>query len=179
MAHLDSPHDLELCRRAEVHPLSKDQDEAMTKTIVILHLFPEEEPEISGDVPAGHVHPHDAVGHREALVDGHGVRHPVTGVQHYASGAACRGVSCSPSPCSPSPCSPAPSPFPCSPSPSPCSTPPPSFTCSVKTQHRLQGDEKRGDVESLEEDLCRLFPVSPGIEGSLRQEDRVLLGERL
>ena len=79
-AHLDGPHDLKLCRRAEVHPLSKDQDEAMTKTIVILHLFPEEEPEISGDVPAGHVHPHDAVGHREALVDGHGVRHPVTGV---------------------------------------------------------------------------------------------------
>ena len=93
-AHLDGPHDLKLCRRAEVHPLSKDQDEAMTKTIVILHLFPEEEPEISGDVPAGHVHPHDAVGHREALVDGHRVRHPVTGVQHYASGAACRGVSC-------------------------------------------------------------------------------------
>ena len=41
-------------------------------------------PEVAWDVAARHVDPHDAVWQREALVDGHCVRHAVAGVQHHA-----------------------------------------------------------------------------------------------
>ena len=49
-------------------------------------------------------------------------------------------------------------------------------TGSVQRQHSLDGDVHGRGVEGLEHDLCHLFPVSLGVEGSLGQQDWVLLG---
>merc|ERR1712186_270146 len=46
----------------------------------------------------------------------------------------------------------------------------------VKGEHGLDGDVHGGGVEGLEHDLGHLLPVGLGVEGSLGQEDRVLLG---
>ena len=45
---------------------------------------------VLGHVAPGHVDAPDAVGHREALVDGHGVRHAVARVEDHACCAARR-----------------------------------------------------------------------------------------
>merc|ERR1712045_538919 len=49
-------------------------------------------------------------------------------------------------------------------------------TGSVQGEHGLDGDVHGGAVEGLKHDLCHLFTVSLGVEGSLSQEDGVLLG---
>lgn len=59
--------DLKLCGRGEVGA-----------------LFPQEQPEEAGDVPAGDVDPHDGMPDGEALVDGDGVRHAVSAVEDHA-----------------------------------------------------------------------------------------------
>merc|ERR1711912_18400 len=43
-------------------------------------------------------------------------------------------------------------------------------------EHSLDGDVHGGAVEGLKHNLCHLFTVSLGVEGSLSQEDGVLLG---
>merc|ERR1719372_17667 len=46
----------------------------------------------------------------------------------------------------------------------------------VQGEHGLDGDVHGGHVEGLEHDLCHLLPVGLGVEGSLSQEDGLLLG---
>merc|ERR1719492_621063 len=46
----------------------------------------------------------------------------------------------------------------------------------VQGEHSLDGDVHGGSVEGLEHDLSHLLPVGLGVEGSLSQEDWVLLG---
>merc|ERR1719472_525864 len=46
----------------------------------------------------------------------------------------------------------------------------------VERQHSLDGDVHGGGVEGLEHDLGHLLPVGLGVEGSLSQEDGLLLG---
>merc|ERR1712186_324369 len=46
----------------------------------------------------------------------------------------------------------------------------------VQGEHGLDGDVHGGGVEGLEHDLSHLLPVGLGVEGSLGQEDWVLLG---
>merc|ERR1712077_157003 len=46
----------------------------------------------------------------------------------------------------------------------------------VQGEHSLDGDVHGGGVEGLEHDLGHLLPVGLGVEGSLSQEDGVLLG---
>merc|ERR1719512_148516 len=46
----------------------------------------------------------------------------------------------------------------------------------VQGEHSLDGDVHGGGVEGLEHDLSHLLPVGLGVEGSLSQEDGVLLG---
>merc|ERR1719430_2786802 len=45
----------------------------------------------------------------------------------------------------------------------------------VQGEHGLDGHVHSRGVEGLEHDLCHLFPVSLGVEGSLSEQDRVLL----
>ena len=45
----------------------------------------------------------------------------------------------------------------------------------VQREHGLDGDVHGGSVEGLEHDLCHLLAVGLGVEGSLGEEDRVLL----
>merc|ERR1711971_801690 len=47
---------------------------------------------------------------------------------------------------------------------------------SVQGEHGLDGDVHGGHVEGLEHDLCHLLPVGLGVEGSLSEEDGLLLG---
>merc|ERR1739848_44769 len=47
---------------------------------------------------------------------------------------------------------------------------------SVQGEHSLDGDVHGGHVEGLEHDLGHLLPVGLGVEGSLSQEDGLLLG---
>ncbi|GMS80409.1 hypothetical protein PENTCL1PPCAC_2586, partial [Pristionchus entomophagus] len=47
---------------------------------------------------------------------------------------------------------------------------------SVEGEYGLDGDVHGGGVEGLEHDLGHLLSVGLGIEGSLSQEDGVLLG---
>merc|ERR1712048_1265021 len=47
---------------------------------------------------------------------------------------------------------------------------------SIQGQDSLDGDVHGGGVEGLEHDLGHLLPVGLGVQGSLGQEDRVLLG---
>ena len=49
-------------------------------------------------------------------------------------------------------------------------------TGSVQGQDSLDGDIHGRGVECLEHNLCHLFPVGLGVEGSLGQQDWVLLG---
>ena len=49
-------------------------------------------------------------------------------------------------------------------------------TRSVQREHSLDGDVHGGGVEGLEHDLSHLLPVGLRVEGSLSQEDGVLLG---
>ena len=55
----------------------------------VVALLAEQQLQVAGDVPARDVHPHDAVWHGEALVDGHSVCYAITGVEHHA----CRATS--------------------------------------------------------------------------------------
>jgi len=48
-------------------------------------------------------------------------------------------------------------------------------TRCIQGQHSLDGHVHGWRVECLKHDLCHLFPVSLGVEGSLSQQDRVLL----
>mmetsp|Transcript_38152 Transcript_38152/g.117863 ORF Transcript_38152/g.117863 Transcript_38152/m.117863 type:complete len:409 (+) Transcript_38152:681-1907(+) len=70
---LHRAHDLLLRRRGERVALAHQQ---------LLHVL--------GHVAARHVHAHHRVRHRVALVDRHGVRHAVTGVEHNTGRAARR-----------------------------------------------------------------------------------------
>merc|ERR1719220_2993782 len=47
---------------------------------------------------------------------------------------------------------------------------------SVQGEHSLDGDVHGGHVEGLEHDLSHLLPVGLGVEGSLSEEDGLLLG---
>merc|ERR1712178_664427 len=49
-------------------------------------------------------------------------------------------------------------------------------TGSVQGEHGLDSDVHGGAVEGLKHNLCHLFTVSLGVEGSLSQEDGLLLG---
>ena len=49
-------------------------------------------------------------------------------------------------------------------------------TGRVQRQHSLDGDVHGWGVEGLEHDLRHLLPVGLGVEGSLGQQDGVLLG---
>ena len=49
-------------------------------------------------------------------------------------------------------------------------------TGSVQGEHGLDGDVHGGAVEGLEHDLGHLFTVGLGVEGSLSEQDGVLLG---
>lgn len=46
----------------------------------------------------------------------------------------------------------------------------------VEGQNSLDGDVESGGVESLKHDLSHLFTVDLGVEGSLGEQDGVLLG---
>ena len=69
---LDLPDDLKLGGGVEVHAFLAQQ-----------------QAQVAGHVSAGHIHPHDAVGHGEALVHRHRVRHPITRIQHHTCCATC------------------------------------------------------------------------------------------
>ena len=47
--------------------------------------------------------------------------------------------------------------------------------CITNTQTYLHCNVQPWDVESLEHDLCRVFPVLGGVEGGLRQQEIVVL----
>ena len=49
-------------------------------------------------------------------------------------------------------------------------------TGGVQGQHGLDGDVEGGGVEGLEHDLGHLLTVGLGVEGSLSEQDGVLLG---
>merc|ERR1711931_106117 len=116
---LDVPDDLPLGGSGErVAPLGQD-----------LH-------QVVGQISASQVQTKDGVGQGVALVDGDGVRHAVSGVEHDTGGT----------------------------------------TRGVQGEHSLDGHVHGGSVESLKHDLGHLLSVGLGVEGSLCQEDRVLLG---
>ena len=92
--------------------------------------------QVVGQVTTSQIQTKDGMGESVALVDGHGVRHTITGVEHDPSGATGR----------------------------------------VQRQHGLDGHVHGWSVEGLEHDLGHLLPVGLGVQGSLCQQDGVLLG---